>query len=317
MQAEILSSFPSLNEGQQKLIAQLNAPFDPNDVSSRVTNKTRDGKSGQISFYADPRAYTDRLNSSVTAAGWTRAYNVYTVSPLTRLKKDKAIQTGKIIVTCTVTIPAIGTHCGTGEEWADDDNAMTRAEAQAFKRACSCFGLGRYFYDFGQVWVDLDANGNPKTKPQLPSWALPAKTTQPPAARTAPAEAPKQVDVAKAEAPATQNQPFDPRLTPWIEHFRETLGEQLYMDSYVACGPARKAADLPHQRAQECIIDYLETAERGIIKARHLAEQVGEQRFASVLDRNGIPSLTKVPSLKALVRLVSQLQEEQPVQSAA
>jgi len=38
----------------------------------------------------------------------------------------------------------LGTHSGTGEAWADDENAMTAAEAQAFKRACSCFGLGRY-----------------------------------------------------------------------------------------------------------------------------------------------------------------------------
>ena len=29
-------------------------------------------------------------------------------------------------------------------------------EAQAFKRACSCFGLGRYFYDFDAPWVDID-----------------------------------------------------------------------------------------------------------------------------------------------------------------
>jgi hypothetical protein len=59
------------------------------------------------------------------------------------MKKDKAIQSGKVLVTCVVTIPGIGTHSGSGEEWADDENAMTSAEAQAFKRACSCFGLGR------------------------------------------------------------------------------------------------------------------------------------------------------------------------------
>ena len=34
-------------------------------------------------------------------------------------------------------------------------------EAQAFKRACCCFGLGRYFYDFAEMWVDLDDYGNP------------------------------------------------------------------------------------------------------------------------------------------------------------
>jgi hypothetical protein len=58
-----------------------------------------------------------------------------------------------------VTIEGVGTHSGTGEEWADEENAMTSAEAQAFKRACSCFGLGRCFYDFGAPWVDLDDKG--------------------------------------------------------------------------------------------------------------------------------------------------------------
>jgi hypothetical protein len=59
-----------------------------------------------------------------------------------------------LLVTCTVTIAGIGSHSGSGEEWADDENAMTSAEAQAFKRACSCFGLGRYFYDFTEMWVE-------------------------------------------------------------------------------------------------------------------------------------------------------------------
>src|SRR5215469_6094035 len=34
-------------------------------------------------------------------------------------------------------------------------------EAQAFKRACSCFGLGRYFYSFAELWVDLNENRQP------------------------------------------------------------------------------------------------------------------------------------------------------------
>ena len=50
---------------------------------------------------------------------------------------------------------------------------MTSADAQAFKRACSCFGLGRYFYDFPATWVDLDPKGQPVKPPVLSSWALP------------------------------------------------------------------------------------------------------------------------------------------------
>jgi hypothetical protein len=140
-------------EQQQQLLEKLTIPFHPDAISWRVTNKSKDGKRGCVIPYGDQRAYTDRLNEVFTPAGWTRVYDVTTLSPVTRTKKNVAIQTGKVIVTCVVTIHGLGSHSGSGEMWADDDNAMTRAEAQAFKRACSCFGLGRYFYDFGEMWL--------------------------------------------------------------------------------------------------------------------------------------------------------------------
>lgn len=67
----------------------------------------------------------------------------------------------------------LSSHSGTGEERADDENGMTSADAQAFKRACTCFGLGRYFYEFQGSWVDLDQNQQPKHIPALPAWAIP------------------------------------------------------------------------------------------------------------------------------------------------
>ena len=64
--------------------------------------------------------------------------------------------------------------------WADDDNAVTRAEAQAKKRAASMFGLGEYFYRFKELgsvlWVPLDERGNATKLPDLPGWAMPAGT---------------------------------------------------------------------------------------------------------------------------------------------
>jgi hypothetical protein len=130
-----------------KLLSELEVPFSPDQVRWRVTNTTNDRKRGQIVPYADSRAYTDRLNALFTPHGWTREYKVETMTNITRVKKGESIISGKVLVTCTVTILGIGSHSGTGEEWADDDNGMTSADAQAFKRACSCFGLGRYFYD--------------------------------------------------------------------------------------------------------------------------------------------------------------------------
>jgi hypothetical protein len=130
-----------LSAEQQSYLERLAVPFHPDAINWRVTNKSRDGKRGCVIPYGDQRAYTDRLNEIVTPAGWTRTYEVTTLSPVTRVKKDKAIQTGKVIVTCVVSIHGLGSHSGSGEMWADDDNAMTRAEAQAFNGHAPVLGL--------------------------------------------------------------------------------------------------------------------------------------------------------------------------------
>lgn len=114
------------------ILLRLEEPFASREVKWLVAVTSRDNKKGRVTPYADPRAYTDRLNGVVTPSGWTREYTVHTISPITRMKKDKAVQSGKVLVTCVVTISGVGTHCGSGEEWADDENAMTSAETEFF-----------------------------------------------------------------------------------------------------------------------------------------------------------------------------------------
>jgi len=89
--------------------------------------------------------------------------------------ESESQRVGKVVVTCEVSIYGLGTHSGIGEEWADNEKAGTAAEAQAFKRACACFGLGRYLYDLEGGWVDLDNRKQPKSTPKLPDWALPKR----------------------------------------------------------------------------------------------------------------------------------------------
>jgi hypothetical protein len=141
------------NPELEALLTRLAEPFDPSEIKWRVTHTTQDGSRGAVIPFADPRAYTDRLNQIFTPTGWTRTYDVSTVSAISRTKRDKVIQTGKVLVTCTLTISGIGCHTGAGEEWADEQNSMTAAEAQAFKRASVCYGLGRYLYNFAEMWV--------------------------------------------------------------------------------------------------------------------------------------------------------------------
>ncbi len=46
-----------------KILAELEVPFSPEQVQWRVTNTTNDKKRGHVVLYADPRAYADRLNA--------------------------------------------------------------------------------------------------------------------------------------------------------------------------------------------------------------------------------------------------------------
>src|SRR5919109_390888 len=155
----------------KRLIRELEIPFEASIIEWRVTNTSQDKSRGQVIPYADQRAYTDRLNTLFTPAGWTRRYTIHTSANFERSKDQKIV--AKVLVTCEVTIFGLGLHSATGEEWADNDNAGTSAEAQAFKRTSSCFGLGRYLYYFEGTWVDLDERKRPRSVPQLPKWATP------------------------------------------------------------------------------------------------------------------------------------------------
>ena len=116
MPTEVTTTFPS-GLDVQKLLLELEVPFSPNQVQWRVTNTSNDKNRGQVVAYADPRAYTDRLNALFTPQGWTREYKIETMSNLTRVKKGESILSGKVLVSCTVTIFGLGPHSGTGEEW--------------------------------------------------------------------------------------------------------------------------------------------------------------------------------------------------------
>jgi hypothetical protein len=159
-----------INQELNEVLRALAVPFDATVVQWRVTERSDDGTCGLMLPYADPRAYTDRLNDLFTPAGWSRKYSVQASAPIQRTRRGPA---AKILVTCEVTIACIGSNSGTGEEWSDKENALTGAEAQAFKRALSCFGLGRYLYDIDGEWVDLNQDGLPGRIPRLPRWANP------------------------------------------------------------------------------------------------------------------------------------------------
>lgn len=293
-------------EERAAILAQLSEPFDPREIKWRVTHTSKDGRRGAVIAYADPRAYQDRLNKIVTAAGWSSNYHVCTLTNIMRARGfNKEVMSGKVLSTCKVMIEGIGDHSATGEAWADEDCAMTSADAQAFKRACSAFGLGRYLYNLEEVWVDLDQHKQPTRLPQLPKWAMPAHATD--------GQSETQRSVASKQNTRTGNEgsttTVDPRLIDEIEGFRRELGKDLYGEVIQKIGKARDARSLASNEAANLVLQWLRRAKLGIEKARELGERVSVGQYDYIFNRVRVENLSTVPSIAVLSQLVTELLE--------
>lgn len=305
----------------KSFLADLEAPFPPELVQWRVTNTSNDKKRGQIIAYADPRAYTDRLNHLFSPLGWTRNYHVETMNNITRMKKGEAIVTGKVLVTCTVTINGIGEHSGTGEEWADDDNGMTSADAQAFKRACSCFGLGRYFYYFQAPWVDLDEHRQPKRIPSLPAWALPEnwrKGMRPASGNgngnAAPAGNGQGAGTGTNGANGSGNGNGHGRADAGdmdlrIARFEAVLGTAFYRNVLREHGRANQPKLIRDAGAKERVLKVLESAQRGFGRLQNVTKRLPSETVTALLAKLQAPALNAIPDMKTLQAVVLGLEE--------
>jgi hypothetical protein len=240
------------------------------------------------------------LNQLFTPAGWTRQYTISAVPSLTRMERGKAIVTSKVLVATAVTISRLGSHTGTGEAWADLDNAATAADAQAFKRACSCFGLGRYLYSFSETWVQLNQRGEPVSLPLLPEWALPPGVTVGPVNSQA-------VDV---------HGPVDHRMTAEIEGYRGKLGVDIYSEILRRAGHSIDARTIPNAERQKNVVEWMQAAARGFERLHGLVEIAGDARFIVAMDNHKFSTTTCLPNLAALRQLIEDLEASSDEQVA-
>jgi len=188
---------------------KLRAPFAAELVQWKPQATTKDKAKGMAVAYVDARSYQDRLNE-VCPDDWGMKLHAW----------------GTNQVICELTLCGI-TRSSSGEGEEKDDNTATTAEAQAFKRACSMFGLGRYLYSIPKKWVAYDEKKRcftPEALKELARLAAvtkidapaaphepepdgqPAQTTQP-TQTTQPAAQP-------AAAPAKYTRPENEKLTP-------------------------------------------------------------------------------------------------------
>jgi hypothetical protein len=299
----------------KQIIDDLEVPFDPSVIEWRVTNTAKDKRRGQVMPYADQRAYTDRLNALVTAAGWTRKYTIHTSANFQRGKDQKTV--AKIFVTCELTIFGLGSHSATGEEWADDDNAGTAAEAQAFKRASSCFGLGRYLYYFTGIWVDIDDRKRPKKIPTLPEWATPDGWRK--GLRPHSDSNPKSNHQDKASsAPAHDNRrngaatTKESSLVEQIEALAKPLGKALYRGLLKSVARAWDPNQIQDTALQQRVLDHMQAAERGLQRLQSALERVGTEPLPRLLSSLRVVSLERVDSLETLKQIVLALEALPP-----
>jgi hypothetical protein len=119
---------------------RLAKPFAPRLIELKPGAVTKDRQRALAMPYTDTRVYQHRLDAVVGPEGWSVIYHQ-----------------GARGLVCELTILGV-TKSATGDFPTDagDENAMTSAEAQSFKRACAAFGLGRYLYRLPQVWGAYD-----------------------------------------------------------------------------------------------------------------------------------------------------------------
>jgi hypothetical protein len=165
----------------------LSEPFAAEDVKWRP-QPTGKGKAIALP-YADPRAYHERLDDVFGPANWSSTL-LFTPAPYHIMTEERKNNDGtiwkpavdfsghKLFAIASITIAGLGTKTSAGECETDNENAATVSEAQAFKRACSMLGIGRYFYAMQQQELSFERGKGFTPKPTLPDWAMPKTKCQ-------------------------------------------------------------------------------------------------------------------------------------------
>jgi hypothetical protein len=297
----------------KELIANLEVPFHPPVIEWRVTNTSKGGPPrGQVMPYADQRAYTDRLNALFTPAGWTRKYTIHTSANFERSKDQKLV--AMVLVTCELTIFGIGSHSATGEEFADDENAGTSAEAQAFKRACACFGLGRYLYYFTGTWVDLDERKRPKSVPKLDGWATPEGWRQ---GLRPNAEVASRLSERTTAANNGNGDGHDSgrsanhrgaSLVREIEQMERSVGKRMYRGLLKRVARVWNPGDIQDPAIRQKVLAHMQAAERGFRRLDAALDRIGPEPLTLILRSLKLQSVDRVDDLQTLHEIVLALE---------
>lgn len=204
----------------REVTRELSEPF-PNDlIKYRAGATTRDKKKAMALPYVDPRDYERRLDE-VAPGEWAVDFEPW----------------GQSRLICRLTIYGV-TRASTGEA-EEDDRAVavgTAAEAQAFKRACSKFGLGRHLYDGEAQWVAYDEQKRKlleTPKPTPPRQYASASQTRPSSRNASQAAPNKTVQAAPSNNAPDPDEPLDSKnAAEFHAHLKDKYGQYLTMNEH-------------------------------------------------------------------------------------
>lgn len=197
----------------------LRIPFHASDVDFRPGATTKDKTKAIGLAYVDKRIYEDRLDDFVGPSNWSVEY---------RQLGDKGI-------ICRLTIDGVVRE-DVGEFASDDVASFPTAVAQAFKRACSAFGLGRYLYSLPQVWAEYDADRRRFTEPGM---------------------AQLRNSLNRGESSGMPKNPQNRQATPSTPQSRSSEVAATHASS--PASPATKSATPPTKTTKERIIERIDT----------------------------------------------------------
>ena len=173
-------------------------------------------------------------------------------------------------------------------------------EAQAFKRASSCFGLGRYLYYFEGTWVDLDERKRPRTIPQLPDWATPAGWAQ----GLRPTGAHGDTNTEKrGESSAQQGS-----VIAEIQSMAEQLGHGLYRGLLRDLARVWSPREIQDASLQQRVLEHMRSAERGLKRLEAALDKLGRDALVPVLKEHRLTSIGRVDNLDSLKQIVVELE---------
>lgn len=177
------------------------------------------------------------------------------------------------------------------------DKVPEEIDAQALKRACSRFGLGRYLYDLGPCWLPLDRDGRPTVVPELPQWAWPRND------RVSGAPELKVVPISTT-SPAL----LDMGTTRKIESFRGMLGDAIYAEILRNEGQCDSALGIRTRVRQLQVLRMMQTTAGLVRRVGALTRRLGTHQLMAEMEELNVLAVTEIPNLEVLAQLAQHLE---------